>query len=191
MSFVAFILTVVLVSVPWLYYFPPVSHSTPSLVNVFLLLHTLFSLYYLIVSPPQNLFSHLNVPLSTPTEVLRGFLNKNASRYAALDQLITRMGSFDIRTFYVRLGIILSAFPAQAFVDLDTLSLQLASIAIRLVTLLYMPLQTFCLPTSNKRLSSVCASRVFPFLLAFDQTFRLRPLEEPERNDIERWGLRY
>jgi len=61
-------------------------------------------LYWLFVWPPPNIFSHLNIPLSTPTETMRSFINSNSPRHRALEQLVTRMGSFETRTFYVRFG---------------------------------------------------------------------------------------
>lgn len=93
------------IALPWLH-FAPKSNSTRSFVHVFLLLHTLFILYSIIFSPPTNIFTQLRIPLATPIEALRRhFLQDIEDVPKSLDRFLTRMGSFETRTLYVRYAL--------------------------------------------------------------------------------------
>ncbi|KAK0215640.1 hypothetical protein IW262DRAFT_228005 [Armillaria fumosa] len=76
-------------------------------ISCFLLLHSIFLAYSLIVLPPPNIFTALNVPLSMPADSIRSLLLKNSDESElprAIEQLLRRMGSFETRTLYVRFG---------------------------------------------------------------------------------------
>ncbi|KAJ7753787.1 hypothetical protein B0H16DRAFT_1222469, partial [Mycena metata] len=81
--------------------------STRSLLNIFLLLHTLYFLYQLIVLPPDNLFTRLNIPVITPVDSLRSILIQRSDTGEIpkpLETLLRHLGSFDVKTYYVRFG---------------------------------------------------------------------------------------
>ncbi|KAK7439841.1 hypothetical protein VKT23_017413 [Stygiomarasmius scandens] len=84
--------------------------SPPNLRKILsslLLLHTLFILYNIIVLPPPNLFTRLDLPLGTPTDSIRSLLLMNSDEPILpkhIEQLLTRLGSFEMRTLYVRFG---------------------------------------------------------------------------------------
>lgn len=87
------------------------------LLNTFVLLHTVFILYILILKAPPNLFTRLNIPLTTPSDTIRAILLKHASADSTLtaalpkqlETLLTRLSSFDARNIYVRFCPILYA----------------------------------------------------------------------------------
>ncbi|KAH9930510.1 uncharacterized protein BXZ73DRAFT_47739 [Epithele typhae] len=77
---------------------------------LFVLLHSLFVLYVLVVRWPPNVFQRLKIPLNAHSDHIRALLLHRAglARDAALPQplesLLTRLESFDMRTLYVRFG---------------------------------------------------------------------------------------
>jgi len=79
-------------------------------LNVFVLLHTLYILYALLVKTPPNIFTHLHIPLTTSSDKVRAILLKHAGIDAILtanlpkhlETLLTRLSSFDARNIYVR-----------------------------------------------------------------------------------------
>ncbi|KAF9030087.1 hypothetical protein BDZ89DRAFT_949992 [Hymenopellis radicata] len=88
-----------------LLYFLPRLRSSPT--RIFLGLHSIVLLHNLIIHPPPNVFTRLHLPLSTPTDVIRALLLKHSPEPnlpAHLEQLLSRMNSFDTRTLYVRFG---------------------------------------------------------------------------------------
>ncbi|KAF7318294.1 hypothetical protein HMN09_00338100 [Mycena chlorophos] len=111
-SLAAFLATAIGVIVPWFYLSihrapgRPLT-STRSLLNILLLLHTLYVLFQIIVLPPDNIFKRLHLPLSTPVDAVRSFLRQKSDTGrlpASLDTLLRHLQSYDVKTFYVRFG---------------------------------------------------------------------------------------
>ncbi|CAK5272780.1 unnamed protein product [Mycena citricolor] len=111
-SLAAFIVTTLALVVPW-YYFVlgkrPISTAPrlTLLTNIFVLLHSLYYIYQLIVCPPTNIFKSLRLPLATPVDVMRSILLRQSDTGelpAQLETLLKHLGSFDVKTFYVRFG---------------------------------------------------------------------------------------
>lgn len=74
---------------------------------VLVLLHSAYILYVIFFDAPPNIFTTLNVPLITPTSILR----EKLAAYTLEDKLppqteaiLTRLQSIDVRGFYVRFG---------------------------------------------------------------------------------------
>ncbi|KAL0958017.1 hypothetical protein HGRIS_000192 [Hohenbuehelia grisea] len=117
----AYLVTCSLISIPWIYL---VARSTPKTplyprirpyISVILLLHTLYILHAILVAPPPNIFTSLDIPLNTSTDQIRRILAKLGgidSQFALapgtfpkpLEALLKRLSSFDTRTLYVRFG---------------------------------------------------------------------------------------
>lgn len=101
-----------------------------TLLNTFVLLHTLFILYTLILKAPPNLFTRLHVPLTMSSEAIRVILLKHAGRDSIpgqtvtlpkhLETLLTRLSSFDARNIYVRYFAI--SYAPRATPELTTFS---------------------------------------------------------------------
>ncbi|EKM76498.1 hypothetical protein AGABI1DRAFT_78621 [Agaricus bisporus var. burnettii JB137-S8] len=75
--------------------------------SLFLLAHTLYLLYYILVSKPENMFETFKLPVNTAEDVLRALLIQNSetgSVDSRLELLLKRLGSFDMRLLYVRFG---------------------------------------------------------------------------------------
>ena len=79
---------------------------TEQLISTAVLAHTLYLLYYLLVSPPQNVFKALQLPLSASPESLRSGLGERfgGEQYLPeqLNVLLKRLGLMDLRSLYVR-----------------------------------------------------------------------------------------
>jgi hypothetical protein len=109
-SLVLFVTTAAGVIVPWFYFGIHKSPgrpltSTRSLLNIFLLLHSLYFLYQIIVLPPVNIFTRLKIPLNTPADAIRSILIQQSDTGdlpAPLAMLLKHLGSFDVKTYYVR-----------------------------------------------------------------------------------------
>lgn len=88
---------------PFLYFTYPLSLTTKSLLQIFLLLHTLY-LGYLLLLPQPNVFTALNVPLSTPAGRLRALLSDLSGGPLSdhLETLVRRLNELDMRALYVR-----------------------------------------------------------------------------------------
>ena len=77
-------------------------------LNIFAILHTLYIIYILTVLWPPNLFDRLKIPLTLPSDSIRNLLLRHAGLDTgvalpkALDGLLTRLSSFEMRTLYVR-----------------------------------------------------------------------------------------
>lgn len=98
---------------PWLYQtFKPFSTDRPAktrteqAISALLLTHTLYMLYEILVSPPQNIFKAFGFGLGAPPEHMRA---KVAETYggeqnipAHLLLLLKRLGLSDLRLLYVR-----------------------------------------------------------------------------------------
>ncbi|KAH9917319.1 uncharacterized protein B0H18DRAFT_1034905 [Fomitopsis serialis] len=73
-------------------------------------LHTLYILYNLILCWPLNLFSRLHIPLNASPDTIRSTiirragLDTHAPLPRSLENLLTRLSSFEMRTLYVRFG---------------------------------------------------------------------------------------
>ncbi|KAH9477466.1 hypothetical protein JR316_0009681 [Psilocybe cubensis] len=117
------------IATPWLYRtFSPFSEvrtktRTEQLVSTTILTHTLYMLYCLFVSPPQNVFTSLGVPMSAAPEELRV---KLAERFGSeehvpeyLRVLVKRLGLMDMRSLYIRFGhdVLTTCSYCQSFDD--------------------------------------------------------------------------
>ncbi|KAK7059738.1 hypothetical protein R3P38DRAFT_2837552 [Favolaschia claudopus] len=111
-SLALFITTSVCVIAPWFYLAihkspgQPLT-STRSLLNIFLLLHSLYQLYQIIVLPPVNIYTSLKIPVNTPVDAIRSILIKQSDTGelpSPLETLLKHLGSFDVKTYYVRFG---------------------------------------------------------------------------------------
>lgn len=74
-------------------------------ITFFLTLHTIYVLYNLFLNTPQNIFETLHLPLSVPSEQIRAKLLNVAHVDGLpphLEDLISRLSSFDARALYVR-----------------------------------------------------------------------------------------
>ncbi|KAK0482419.1 hypothetical protein IW261DRAFT_1396550 [Armillaria novae-zelandiae] len=109
-SLLLFLATLLAILLPSLHFLRLTWSTTPQLrrgISCFLLLHSIFLAYSLIVLPPPNIFTTLNVPLYMPADSIRSLLLKNSDDPElprAIEQLLRRMGSFETRTLYVRFG---------------------------------------------------------------------------------------
>jgi hypothetical protein len=73
--------------------------------SLFLLAHTLYLLYSIIVSKPENIFETFRLPVNTPADTFRALLiqkSENGSIASHLELLLKRLSSFDMRLLYVR-----------------------------------------------------------------------------------------
>ena len=112
LSFGAYIALSFILATLWLY-----SASSPfsfldarnvkdRVLSTLLLVHTLYMLHALLVSPPQNIFKSLQLPLNAPSEYLHAKLvetyggEKNIP--PSLAALPKRLGLMDLRAQYVR-----------------------------------------------------------------------------------------
>ncbi|KAF8970433.1 hypothetical protein BDZ97DRAFT_93736 [Flammula alnicola] len=77
-------------------------------IAILILVHTLYMLHGLLVSPPQNIFKALGFGLDVPPEYLRAKLAENFGGEQNvpphLNTLLKRMGLSDLRSLYVRFG---------------------------------------------------------------------------------------
>lgn len=76
------------------------------LISTAILAHTLYILHSLLVSPPQNVFKALELPLTASPESLRSGLAEKfgGEQYLPeyLNILLKRLGLMDLRSYYVR-----------------------------------------------------------------------------------------
>jgi hypothetical protein len=72
------------------------------LVLVLVVLHTLYILHTLLVSPPPNVFTRLGLPINTPPETIRAALLDTQLP----EHLLKRLHSRDARTLYVRCSLL-------------------------------------------------------------------------------------
>ncbi|KAI0790462.1 hypothetical protein C8Q75DRAFT_717009 [Abortiporus biennis] len=83
-----------------------------SILNNLLILHSIYILYTWIVLYPPNVFRRLHLPLTVPSETIRQTLilkagldgNVNATLPQPLEDLFTKLSSFDTRTYFIRFG---------------------------------------------------------------------------------------
>ena len=119
---------------PWLYRtFRPFSTDPwkqtrlEQIVSTLLLVHTLFMLHALLVSPPQNIFKALGLGLGAAPEHLRAKIvdaygsDENVPQHMTL--LLKRLGLADLRLFYVRyVRSSTTAMRTSLSADSDTMS---------------------------------------------------------------------
>lgn len=85
---------------------PPQTHLLQAL-TILIILHSVYILYTILFNAPSNIFTALNVPLMTPTSVLRTKLSAyalNDTLPPHTEALLTRLQSIDVRGYYVRFG---------------------------------------------------------------------------------------
>ena len=103
LSLDAYIALSVVLATLWLY---SSFSSKDRFLSAFLLLHTLYILHALLVSPPQNIFSSLKLPLNIPSEYLYAKLVESyggeTNLPSSVASLPKRLGSMELRTLYVR-----------------------------------------------------------------------------------------
>ena len=120
----AFLFTSTIMISAWTYFTRRLrpSHSNPETpyapfhvwLNIFVLLHTLYILYILLVQTPLNIFTRLHIPLTMSSDKIRSELLGMESVSAAglpkhLETLLKRLSSFDARNIYVRFCSIFSS----------------------------------------------------------------------------------
>lgn len=77
------------------------------LLSWLIVLNMLYTAYNFFVHPPKNIFDALRVPFTIPAPKLREILVQHTlppreTLPLPLENLLTRMASFEVRTFYVR-----------------------------------------------------------------------------------------
>ena len=86
---------------------PPRQSRLLKCLAILVLFHSAYILYIIFFDAPSNVFTALNVPLTTPSSVLRA---KLAAHYPEdslpqhAEALLTRLQSIDVRGYYVRFG---------------------------------------------------------------------------------------
>ncbi|KAI0088903.1 hypothetical protein BDY19DRAFT_855738, partial [Irpex rosettiformis] len=79
-------------------------------LTIFVTLHTLYIIYVITLQAPPNLFRTLNLPLNAHPDKIRSTilqkagLPSNATLPKHMENLLTRLSSFDGRSVYVRFG---------------------------------------------------------------------------------------
>ncbi|THH18842.1 hypothetical protein EW146_g2201 [Bondarzewia mesenterica] len=79
-------------------------------LSILVVLHTLFTLYTLVWHQPPNLFTALDIPITTPAQRIRSAIFEHTARDPRFiispshDALLARLSSFEVRTFLVRFG---------------------------------------------------------------------------------------
>jgi hypothetical protein len=95
----------------WLYFTlkspqNPQGSSTDLKISVFLLTHTIYILYHILVAKPENVFRAFDLPINTPPDTIKARLLNQSSEFGSipdhLELLFKRLGSFDMRLLYVR-----------------------------------------------------------------------------------------
>jgi len=75
-------------------------------LSILLLLHTSYMFHALLVSPPQNIFKSLGLPVNIPSEYLYAKLVEvyggEQNVPASLVSLSKRLGLMDVRSLYIR-----------------------------------------------------------------------------------------
>lgn len=79
------------------------------LITGILAVHTLYMIYILSLKTPPNLFIRLHLPLSTSSQKIRDTLlartrtSGDSTLPEHIEELLTRLDTFDVRTYFVRL----------------------------------------------------------------------------------------
>jgi len=106
----AFLLASLTITIPFIWHLSrwtsiPTSPPLRRPLGFLVFLHTLYILHRILVKRPLNVFSSLDIPLTTPTDKIRAALIARAGGDKLpekIQDLLTKLGSFEIRTFYVR-----------------------------------------------------------------------------------------
>lgn len=102
-----FLATSLAVGLPWLYSLRRSSFSWQTAISILLLVHSLSAVHTLLLQQPPNIFSALQIPVNTPTDVIRALLHRQ-SRTPELNEelqtLLQRLASFEARSLYIRFG---------------------------------------------------------------------------------------
>jgi len=78
------------------------------LVTTIIAIHTLYMMYNVSFKSPQNLFTRLHLPLSTPSEMIRAILLSKAGMREEdllpdhIEELLMKLNTSDLRTHFVR-----------------------------------------------------------------------------------------
>ncbi|KAI9462811.1 hypothetical protein BJY52DRAFT_1184934 [Lactarius psammicola] len=88
---------------------PPPHAPLRPFISGLLALYALYTIYNILFARPPNLFTSLQLPLNAPQAVIHAALQRNASRSndvlpPALEKLLARLASLDVRTMLVRFG---------------------------------------------------------------------------------------
>lgn len=105
-----YLATALTVGATWLYFTlkGTENHQVPRKdvkTSLFLLAHTLYILYFILVAKPENLFEAFKLPVNTPPDTIKALLiqsSETGSIPSHLELLLKKLGSFDIRLLYVR-----------------------------------------------------------------------------------------
>ena len=86
---------------------PPTRSWLRPFLSWLIVLNMLYTAYSFFVHPPKNIFNALRVPFTIPAPMLRAILVQHTqppreTLPLPLENLLTRMASFEVRTFYVR-----------------------------------------------------------------------------------------
>jgi len=90
------------------FYFAFKSHQNPKRdlrTSIFLLAHTIYILYLILIAKPENIFHALDLPINTPPDSIKALLVQRSEFGDVpknLGLLLERLGSFDMRLLYVR-----------------------------------------------------------------------------------------
>ncbi|KIK70226.1 hypothetical protein GYMLUDRAFT_34716 [Collybiopsis luxurians FD-317 M1] len=118
-SLIAYVIASLAILITYFIFFPPTSQSkyqyasTPAYLrpalSFLVLCHTFYILYEILLDPPTNLFTALNVPLTYPTDSIRSLLlmfsdDPASGLPAGIERVLTRLGSASMRILYVRFG---------------------------------------------------------------------------------------
>src|SRR5258705_185599 len=105
LSFDAFVALSLILATLWLYSLDAKSLKE-RFISTLLLVHTLYLLHALLVSPPQNIFKSLQLPLNVPSEYLHAKLVETYGAEkdvpSSLAALPKRLGLMELRALYVR-----------------------------------------------------------------------------------------
>ena len=102
----AYVALCLVIATPWLYRTFSSKSSADQALSALLLLHTLYILHALFVSPPQNIFKTLGLHLTASPEALRAGVaelyggGQNVPQH--LDTLLKKLGLMDLRMIYIR-----------------------------------------------------------------------------------------
>lgn len=86
---------------------PPTRSRLRPFLSWLIVLNTLYTAYNFFVHPTKNIFDALRVPFTIPAPKLRAILVQHMvppreTLPLPLESLLTRLASFEVRTFYVR-----------------------------------------------------------------------------------------
>jgi len=98
------------IAATWLY-FASKSQQNPQetkrdlRTSIFLLAHTIYIIYLILIAKPENIFRALDLSINTPPDSIKALLVQRSEFGEVpknLELLLERLGSFDMRLLYVR-----------------------------------------------------------------------------------------